>query len=68
MQNKKYMYCKSYLLLRVAEMIQENISAFKVPHLLLNLMVLGLKAENVAVSLKLRNANVQKNYCENNYF
>lgn len=47
-------------------MIQENISAFKGPHLLLNLMVSGLKAENVAASLKLRNANVQKAYCEKN--
>lgn len=47
-------------------MIQENISAFKGPHLLLNLMVSVLKAENVAASLKLRNANVQKAYCEKN--
>lgn len=49
-------------------MIQENISAFKGPHLLLILTVSGLKAENVAASLKLRNANIQKAYCENNYF
>lgn len=30
-------------------------------------MVSGLKAGNVAASLKLRNANVQKAYCEKNY-
>lgn len=48
-------------------MIQENIRASKGPHLLLNLRVSGLKAENVAASLKFRNANVQKAYCENNF-
>lgn len=48
-------------------MIHENIIAFKGSHLNLNPIVSSLGAENVAVALKLRNANIQKAYCKNNF-
>lgn len=64
---KSLCICKSYLLLSIAQMIHKNIIAFKGPHLHLNLMVLGLESEDVPVALKLRNANIQKVYCENNF-
>lgn len=48
-------------------MIHENFTAFKWSHLHLNPIVSRLDAENVAVALKLRNANIQKAYCKNNF-
>lgn len=64
---KSICICKSYLLLSIAQMIHKNIIAFKGPHLHPHLMVSGLEAENVPVALKLRNVNIQKTYCENNF-
>lgn len=48
-------------------MICENIIAFKGPHPYLNLKLLRLDVEDVAVALKLGKADVQKAYCENNF-
>lgn len=48
-------------------MIHKNIIAFKGPHLHPHLMVSGLEAENVPVALKLRNVNIRKAYCENDF-